>query len=73
MSTLLTIIGFVVYVAIFTIAIPYIPGAEGYKRILCDSGIGIQFAFLGGALLIYVLIHLAVYKVSVKRLEQVDF
>ena len=27
MSTLLTIIGFVVYIAIFTIAIPYIPGA----------------------------------------------
>ena len=73
MSTLLTIIGFVVYIAIFTIAIPYIPGAEGYKKILCDSGIGIQFAFLGGALVIYVLIHLAVYKVSVKRLERVDF
>ena len=73
MSTLFTIIGFVVYVAIFTIAIPFIPGAEGYKRILCDSGIGIQFAFLGGALVIYILIHLAVYKVSVKRLEQVDF
>ena len=73
MSTLLTIIGFVVYIAIFTIAIPYIPGAEGYKKILCDSGIGIQFAFLGGALVIYVLLHLLVYKVSVKRLEKVDF
>ena len=73
MSTLLTIIGFVVYIAIFTIAIPYIPGAEGYKKILCDSGIGIQFAFLGGALVIYVLLHLLVYKVSVKRLERVDF
>ena len=73
MSTLLTIIGFVVYIAIFTIAIPYIPGAEGYKKILCDSGIGIQFAFLGGALVIYVLLHLLVYKVSIKRLERVDF
>ena len=73
LSTLFTIIGFVVYLAVFTIAIPYIPGAEGYKKLLCDSGIGIQFAFLGGALVIYVLIHLLVYKVSVKRLEKVDF
>ena len=47
--------------------------AEGYKKLLCDSGIGIQFAFLGGALVIYALSHLLVYKVSVKRLEKVDF
>ena len=73
LSTLFTIIGFVVYLAVFTIAIPYIPGAEGYKKLLCDIGIGIQFAFLGGALVVYVLIHLLVYKVSVKRLEKVDF
>ena len=73
MSTLMTILGFALYLGIFTIALPYIPGCEGYKKILCDSGLGIQFAFLGGALLIYILIHFLVYKISAKRLEQVDF
>lgn len=73
MSTLLTILGFVAYLGIFTIAIPYIPGCEGYKTLLCDSGVGIQFAFLGGALVISVLIHFLVYRISSKRLEKVDF
>ena len=73
MSTLLTILGFVAYLGIFTIGLPYIPGLEGYKTFLCDSGIGYQFIVLGGALLIYAAIHIAVYKISAKRLEQVDF
>ena len=73
MSTLLTILGFVAYIGIFTIGLPYIPGLEGYKTFLCDSGIGYQFIVLGGALLIYAAIHIAVYKISAKRLEQVDF
>ena len=73
MSTLLTILGFIVYLATFTIAIPYIPGCGGYTHLLCESGIGIQFAFLGGALVIYVLLHMLVYRLSSKRLEKVDF
>ena len=73
MSTLLTILGFVAYLGIFTIGLPYIPGLEGYKTFLCDSGIGYQFIVLGGSLLIYAAIHIAVYKISAKRLEQVDF
>ena len=73
MSTLLTILGFVAYIGIFTIGLPYIPGLEGYKTFLCDSGIGYQFIVLGGALLIYAAIHIVVYKISAKRLEQVDF
>ena len=73
MSTLLTILGFVAYLGIFTIGLPYIPGLEGYKTFLCDSGIGYQFIVLGGALLIYAAIHIVVYKISAKRLEQVDF
>ena len=73
MSTLFTILGFVFYLGIFTIALPYIPGMAWYKDILCDRGIGVQFAILGGALLIYILIHYFVYKISAKELERVDF
>ena len=73
MSTLFTILGFVAYLGIFTIALPYIPGLEWYTGFLCDSGIGVQFIVLGVALLIYIAIHFLVYKISSKRLEQVDF
>ena len=72
MSTLFTILGFVFYLGIFTIAIPFIPGLEGYKNVLTGN-LGIQFAILGGALIIYVLIHWLVYRISAKRLEKVDF
>ena len=72
-STLFTILGFVAYLAIFTIASPYIPGCEGYVNFLANPNIGIQFAILGGALVLYVIIHIFVYKLSFKRLENVDF
>ena len=73
LSTLMTIIGFVIYLAVFTIAFPYIPGMEWYTRILCESGLGIQFAVLGGAIVLSVLLHFFVYKISSKSLEKVDF
>ncbi len=73
MSTLLTILGFVAYLGIFTIGLPYVPGLEWYSHFLCDSGLGAQFIVLGASLVIYLLIHLLVYKISAKRLEQVDF
>lgn len=69
MSTLFTIIGFVFYIGIFTIGLPYVPGCE----ILNNLHIGIQFACLGGTILLSALIHLLVYKISSKRLEKVDF
>ncbi len=69
MSTLFTILGFVVYIVAFTIGLPYIPGLE----ILNNLHIGIQLGALGGALLISFIFHLVVYKVSSKRLEMVDF
>ena len=69
MSTLFTIIGFIFYIGIFTIGLPFIPGFE----IMNNMHIGIQFAILGGALLISFLLHLVVYKTSSKRLEKVDF
>ena len=73
LSTLLMIFGTAIFLTVFTVIIPYIPGCEGYKTLLCDSGVGIQFAFLGGALVIYALIHFITYKISAKRLELVDF
>lgn len=73
MSTLLTIIGFVIYLAVFTIIIPYIPGCEGYVQLLAHSGVGPQLIILGAAIVIYVAIHFVVYKVASKELELVDF
>ena len=70
MSTLLTIIGFIVYLGIFTIGLGFIPA---YKDFLCNSGIGYQFIILGGGLLLYVLLHFVTYKIASKELEQVDF
>ena len=68
-STLFTILGFVAYIGIVTIALPYIPGLE----VLNQLPLGVQFGILGGALLIAFVVHLAVYKISSKRLEKVDF
>ena len=73
MSTLFTIIGFMIYLGIFTIAIPYIPGLEGYEIFLCKSGWGVQLGLLGGALVLYGILHFLVYKISSKKLENVDF
>ena len=69
MSTLFTILGFVIYIGLFTIGLPYIPGLE----FLNNLHVGIQFAALGGAILISFGLHMIVYHVSSKRLEKVDF
>lgn len=73
MSTLLTILGFAVYIVTFTVVLPSIEGLGWYKDFFCHQGLGVQFAFLGGALLLYFLAHILVYKISAKRLEKVDF
>lgn len=69
MSTLFTILGFVVYIGVVTIGLPYIPGLG----ILNNLNIGIQFAILAGAIVISFLLHILVYRISSKRLELVDF
>ncbi len=69
MSTLFTILGFVVYIGVLTIGLPYIPGLS----ILNNVHIGIQFAILGAAIIISFALHIVVYKISSKRLEKVDF
>ena len=69
MSTLFTIIGFVIYVGLFTIGLPYVPGLEGVN----SMHIGIQFVILAISLLVSFGLHFIVYKVSSKNLEKVDF
>ena len=69
MPTLLTILTFITYLGITTIALPYIPGLE----ILNNLSIGIQFIALAVAILISVFVHILVYKISSSRLEKVDF
>ena len=69
MSTLLMILGFVIYLGVFTIGLPYIPGCEWINNL----PIWIQFIALGVSLILYAVLHLAVYKISSKRLEKVDF
>ena len=72
MSTLLTILGFVVYLAIFTVVPAYLPVFAGPLQYLYEN-IGIQFAILGGALLVYVALHYLIFRISASRLEKVDF
>ena len=68
-STLLTILGFVVYIGVTTIALPYIIGVEA-----CNSiALWIQFIALAGAIVLSALIHILVYRISSKLLERVDF
>ena len=69
MSTLLMILGFVIYLGVLTIGLPYIPGCEWINNL----PIWIQFIALGVSLILYAVLHLAVYKISSKRLERVDF
>lgn len=69
MSTLFTILGFIVYLSVFSIALPYIIGIDK-----CNSiPLWIQFIVLGGAILISALIHILVHKIASKNLEKVDF
>lgn len=69
MSTLFTILGFVIYIGVFTIGLPFVPGLG----ILNNLHIGIQFAILAGAIALSFLLHIFVYRISSKRLEMVDF
>ena len=72
MSTLLMILGFVLYLGIFTVALPIILRETVVPNV--DSlPLYIQFPALGLAIIIYCILHFVVYKVSSKELEQVDF
>ena len=69
MSTLFTILGFVAYIGVFTIGLPFIPGLE----MMNNLHIGIQFAILASSIVISFALHFVVYKISSKQLEKVDF
>ena len=69
-STLLTILGFVAYLGIFTIALPLLSPA--YMSFFKDN-IWIQIGFLAVSLLVSAGMHFLVYKIASKNLEKVDF
>ena len=68
-STLWTILGFLVYLGIFTIGLPY--AIPQYNPTL--SILWVQLVILGGGIVISFFMHWLTYKVSAKRLELVDF
>ncbi len=68
-STLLTILGFVIYILTVTVALAFIPAYGEFF----SGNIWIQLGFLAISLVIYFLIHIVVYKISSKELERVDF
>ena len=69
MSTLFTVFGFAIFIAIFTIALPYVPNFDSMKTL----PLWLQFILLVVAILLSFFIHAVTYKISVKRLEKVDF
>ena len=68
-STLCTILGFIVYLTFFTIALPYIIGIEKANNV----PLWLQFIVFGGAIILSIVLHFFVYKISSKELEKVDF
>ena len=69
-STLCTILGFLVYLGIFTLGLPYAIPNEAYIKILSIPWV--QIVVVVSAVAISFVFHLVNYKVSSKRLEQVD-
>ena len=69
LSTLMMILGFIVYLGLFTMALPNIIGLERFNSIPLWA----QFIILAASLIVCFFVHLIVYKVSSKRLEKVDF
>lgn len=76
MSTLLTILGFVLYLGIFTVGLPLVSSSveqmAWFNQIFAGE-LWIQFIVLAVAIGLSVLAHFLVYKISSKRLENVDF
>lgn len=70
-STIFMIIGFCVLIMGTTVVLPML--YADFLKLFSKSGIGIQFAFLGGAIVISALLHYFVYLISSKELEKVDF
>ena len=68
MSTLFTIIAFIIFIGVFTIALPYIPGLEFINNL----HLLIQFIILLVAILISAFLHLLTYKISYKELIKIN-
>ena len=76
MSTLLTILGFVVFLLVFTLGLPLaFESTYGlfFNSYATGDNLWIQIVFLVGAIGVSALLHFITYKISAKRLERVDF
>lgn len=71
-STLLTILGFIIYLGIFTIGLSYVPGLH-YNEFLAEKGLLYQFIVLTAGILISALLHFVTYRIASNELEKVDF
>ena len=69
-STLLSILGFAVYLMTFTVILPLL--FKGYYDFFSGS-VWTQLGVLAGSVLLSFLLHFATYRISAKRLEKVDF
>lgn len=71
-STLTTILGFTLFMTLFTIILPYAESLKWYSDFFAGNLIN-QFIALGISLVISAVIHIFVYKISSKELDIVDF
>jgi len=69
LSSLLSIIGFIVFIGIFTIGLPLV---DGYNKALTGSGYLLEFIILFVAILISFVLHFFTYKIASNYLEKVD-
>jgi len=70
MSTILMIVGFTLVIFGFTLIIPLF--SSEFKSFFSDN-LGLQFGFLGIAIVLTTIIHCVIYRISSKELEKVDF
>ena len=69
-STLCTILGFLAYLGIFTLGLPYAIPGEAYIKFFTNPIV--QIVALVVAVVVSFSLHYANYKISAKRLERVD-
>ncbi len=71
LSTLLSILFFVIFICFFTIIYPLID--SGFLDLMCNSGIVPQLVVFAIGLICYLISRFINYKISSKLLEKVDF
>lgn len=70
-STIITIFVFAILICGFTMLLPLC--FEGYMNLFGKCSVGIQFIYLGIAVILSAILHYFTYKLASKELEKVDF